>query len=420
MLQLAKAIEFLYMKDISHHSLTTSKIIVSDQNTVKILDVGLAGIYEGSSLQTSRRQKPIYMAPEIYFGEKSTWEPDVWALGAIFYELVTLAKAFDGGNTQDIQINITDQQYNKELLEQKTSQKIADMIKKILVLKADRLNILEIIGNYIYIYIYIGILGGESDPNYTPPKTGAPKAEEAEKKEEGGGGGGEGEGERKEESETAIVPAATPPPPPEDPVPSDDVIIFRVIISNNHPIKIIKIGVNSHKSRTVNIIDAEDSYNAGQVYISNRVFQIGGQPHYNRIWEIFSETGVIERRGDMCHGRQYPGCLVVYTPKPLIYVLGGTNKEGNMMVECECYDLAADSFHDITPLPVPKSSVCICQFNNEWLYTFGGFGGEEGSRSALERVDRVNIIPVGRRRTVLYIYSIYIYIYIFSSVLGSK
>ena len=199
---------------------------------------------------------------------------------------------------------------------------------------------------------------------------------------------------------------------------SEDVFIYRVIISSNRPQKIVKINVHKKTSVVKMVEDSEESYNAGQVCINDRVFQIGGKPHYSRMWEIFSDTGKMERRGNMINGRQYPGCLVVYNPRPQIYVLGGTNQSDNMMTECEVYDLNSNRFNNITPLPVPKSSVCICQFNNEWLYTFGGFGGPTGERSALDRIDRINVIN-NNIRALVYIY-IYIYIYIGRSMGTSR
>ena len=185
-----------------------------------------------------------------------------------------------------------------------------------------------------------------------------------------------------------------------------------MIISQNRPYKIVKINVQQKTCISRQIIKPDESYNAGQVCINDRVFQIGGKPHYNRTWEIF-DTGVIEERANMIHGRQYPGCLVVYNPRPQLYVLGGTDEDGEILAECELYDLNRDKFCKITPLPVPKSSVCICQFNNEWLYTIGGFN----KNGALARIDRINVITTNIKEMVN---MLYIYIYIYRKGVGKK
>lgn len=42
------------------------------------------------------------MAPEVCAGKKYDSKADVWSIGVILYELITLKKPFDGDNVQDL------------------------------------------------------------------------------------------------------------------------------------------------------------------------------------------------------------------------------------------------------------------------------------------------------------------------------
>jgi NIMA (never in mitosis gene a)-related kinase len=45
---------------------------------------------------------PYNMAPEVCANQKYDSKADVWSVGVILYELITLKKPFDGNNVKDL------------------------------------------------------------------------------------------------------------------------------------------------------------------------------------------------------------------------------------------------------------------------------------------------------------------------------
>ncbi len=94
--QVCDGLAFAHAKDVIHRDLKPANIHVSAVGQVKIMDFGLARV---SSSNVTRAGMilgtPNYMAPEQVKAEKVTARSDVFALGAVFYELLSGRKSFD-------------------------------------------------------------------------------------------------------------------------------------------------------------------------------------------------------------------------------------------------------------------------------------------------------------------------------------
>ena len=91
---MAEAVQFAHQSGIVHRDLTPANILLATDGTPKVTDFGLARRLErGSGLTLSGvpMGTPSYMAPEQARGEKGAVGPatDVYALGAILYEMLT-------------------------------------------------------------------------------------------------------------------------------------------------------------------------------------------------------------------------------------------------------------------------------------------------------------------------------------------
>lgn len=91
----AKALGYAHEKGIIHCDLKPSNIMLENGKTPKITDFGIARIAEGTA-PTDQYGTPGYMSPEQLKNEKACPQSDIFALGCVFYEVLTGAKAFDG------------------------------------------------------------------------------------------------------------------------------------------------------------------------------------------------------------------------------------------------------------------------------------------------------------------------------------
>jgi cyclin-dependent kinase 8/11 len=98
--QLLNGLNYLHSNWIVHRDLKPSNILVEEQGVVKIADFGLARIYQSPLKPLSDNGVVVtiwYRAPELLLGAKHyTTGVDMWAVGCIFAELLTLKPLFQG------------------------------------------------------------------------------------------------------------------------------------------------------------------------------------------------------------------------------------------------------------------------------------------------------------------------------------
>lgn len=97
---LAQATHTAYLADIVHRDLKPANVLFAEDGTAKITDFGLAKRLDsqGQTLTGQIIGTPAYMAPEQAKGESRTVGPaaDIYALGAILYEVLTGKPPFRG------------------------------------------------------------------------------------------------------------------------------------------------------------------------------------------------------------------------------------------------------------------------------------------------------------------------------------
>jgi predicted Ser/Thr protein kinase len=104
---LARAMQAVHERGVLHRDLKPSNVLLTADGVPKITDFGLAKLMGDSAEQTQTGAilgTPSYMPPEQAVGKSKEvgTAGDVWALGAILYQLLTGRPPFQGENQMEI------------------------------------------------------------------------------------------------------------------------------------------------------------------------------------------------------------------------------------------------------------------------------------------------------------------------------
>ncbi len=86
-MQVGQALDHAYRKGVTHGSLSPEKIVVQDDGRVQVDDLGLAELQRLVGAQIDEPVSP-YLAPERAAGQAPDAQGDVYALGAVLYNLL--------------------------------------------------------------------------------------------------------------------------------------------------------------------------------------------------------------------------------------------------------------------------------------------------------------------------------------------
>jgi serine/threonine protein kinase len=97
MIQLSDALNFAHNSGIVHRDIKPANILLDESGKPHICDFGVAHVEMSTITQTGATiGTPSYMSPEQVMGKKIDKRSDIFSLGAIFYELLTGRRPFEG------------------------------------------------------------------------------------------------------------------------------------------------------------------------------------------------------------------------------------------------------------------------------------------------------------------------------------
>ncbi len=115
--QIAEALEYAHERGIIHRDLKPANIKITPEGRIKVLDFGLAKALSDDTAAANPASSPTltmratmagvimgtaaYMSPEQARGAAADKRSDIWAFGAVFYEMLSGRQAFSGDTVSD-------------------------------------------------------------------------------------------------------------------------------------------------------------------------------------------------------------------------------------------------------------------------------------------------------------------------------
>ena len=100
-LSICVALKECHSASIIHRDLKPANVICCPDGTIKLLDFGLAAAYSSEDTRVTEEGAmlgtPMFMSPEQFNGQEATEKSDYYALGVIFYQMLTGKYPFSTG-----------------------------------------------------------------------------------------------------------------------------------------------------------------------------------------------------------------------------------------------------------------------------------------------------------------------------------
>ncbi len=103
--RVADALAYAHARGVVHCDIKPANIFLNKRDKPKVLDFGIARIANSRAvplLEGAVAGSPHYLAPEQLQGQAVDARTDIHALGVVFYELLTLRRAFPGDTVEQI------------------------------------------------------------------------------------------------------------------------------------------------------------------------------------------------------------------------------------------------------------------------------------------------------------------------------
>ncbi len=99
--RVCRALQYVFERSaIVHRDISPSNIMMTREGTVKLIDFGIAT--QSGTRDSSLTGKPAYMAPEMVVEMRADNRSDIFSLGAVLFEMLTLRRLFLGKTTTEV------------------------------------------------------------------------------------------------------------------------------------------------------------------------------------------------------------------------------------------------------------------------------------------------------------------------------
>jgi NIMA (never in mitosis gene a)-related kinase len=96
-----------------HRDLKSANVFLNKDFTFKLGDMNVSKVANKRGLNYTQTGTPYYASPEVWRDEPYDSKSDIWSLGCVLYEMITLKPPFTAEDMQGLFHRITKGQFNR-------------------------------------------------------------------------------------------------------------------------------------------------------------------------------------------------------------------------------------------------------------------------------------------------------------------
>ncbi|EEQ97886.1 serine/threonine-protein kinase Nek3, putative [Perkinsus marinus ATCC 50983] len=137
--QLCLALDHVHQQRVIHRDLKSQNVFLHGiHRTVKLGDFGISRVLEQTrDLAHTMVGTPYYLSPEIIMEQPYGFKSDIWSMGVILYEMLTLRHPFDGRNIQHLAMRILNLKFD-DPDKTKYSAESCEMVRMLLTRESEK------------------------------------------------------------------------------------------------------------------------------------------------------------------------------------------------------------------------------------------------------------------------------------------
>ena len=85
-----------------HRDLKSANVFLNHDYTIKLGDMNVSKVANKQGLNYTQTGTPYYASPEVWRDEPYGFKSDIWSLGCVLYELITLQPPFQAEDMQGL------------------------------------------------------------------------------------------------------------------------------------------------------------------------------------------------------------------------------------------------------------------------------------------------------------------------------
>ena len=107
LVQISSALQYVHEKNLLHRDLKTQNIFLTAKGDIMLGDFGIARVLKSKKdMARTVIGTPYYMSPEIMESKPYSYKSDLWSLGCILFEMMSLKHAFDANDMNGLIMKI--------------------------------------------------------------------------------------------------------------------------------------------------------------------------------------------------------------------------------------------------------------------------------------------------------------------------